>query len=93
MSTDNKKLDDFDIESYIKQKPNRQILGMFRFHLGVYNTAIRGKRVTRFDSLLMRIGERPVILDTLLTDKSVKQLKLFLNSKGYFNSTVSRKIK
>ncbi|MFH1319434.1 MAG: BamA/TamA family outer membrane protein [Bacteroidota bacterium] len=33
-------------------------------------------------------GEPPIILDTSLTKKSVLQIKLFLNSKGYFNSTV-----
>jgi outer membrane protein assembly factor BamA len=38
------------------------------------------------------IGEPPVILDTLLTNKSVKQIKLYLNSKGYLNSQVKKEI-
>jgi outer membrane protein assembly factor BamA len=38
-------------------------------------------------------GEPPVIYDTLATQKSVKQLKSFLNSKGYFNNTVTDSVR
>lgn len=89
---DNKSVSIEDVSSYIKQKPNRRILGFFRFHLGVYNYAMIGKRVSKLDSFLIGIGEPPVILDTLLTNKSVKQIKLYLNSKGYFNSVVRKEI-
>ena len=89
---DNKNISTDDINGYIKQKPNRRILGLFRFHLGLYNYATIGKKITKLDSFFIRIGEPPVILDTLLTNKSVKQIKLYLNSKGYFNSVVSKNI-
>lgn len=92
ITVDDKKISTEDISSYIKQKPNRRILSLFRFHLGVYNYAVSGKRITHFDSVLINIGEAPVILDTLLTDKSVKQIKLFMNSKGYYNSIVRNEI-
>lgn len=90
---DNKDVVIDDVSSYIKQKPNRKMLGFFPFHLYVYNYAMKGKKVSHFDSLLIRvIGEPPVILDTLLTNKSVNQIKLYLDSKGYFNSKVWREI-
>jgi len=93
VEVDSKKINTEDIYNYIKQKPNRKMLFLFRFHLGVYNYAKLGKRETRFDKWLMNaIGEPPVILDTLLTKKSVKQIKLYMNSKGYFNSIVSKNI-
>jgi outer membrane protein assembly factor BamA len=38
---------------------------------------------------LLETGEPPVKLDTVLTEKSTKQIKLLLNNKGYFISTVS----
>ena len=90
---DNKKVSKDDVDSYIKQKPNRRILSIFRFHLGVYNYAKVGKKERRWKKWLYNtIGEPPVILDTLLTNKSVKQIKLYLNSKGYFNSIVNKEI-
>ncbi|NTW31808.1 MAG: BamA/TamA family outer membrane protein [Bacteroidetes bacterium] len=90
---DNKNINKDDINSYIKQKPNRKILGFVRFHLGIYNYAKLGKSESKFDSLLINtIGEPPVILDTLLTNKTINQIKIYLNSKGYFNSKVVSKI-
>ena len=38
---------------------------------------------------LLNIGEPPVLLDTLLTKKSSKQLELYLFKKGFFNVSVS----
>lgn len=118
----NNAIDEEIISGYIKQKPNRKILGIIQFHLSVYNlvnpdkeakrkikrTAKRNKRnskrnlkgktirekpfIKSLPELLLDIGEPPVILDTQLTDKTVRQLGLLCNSKGFFNATVSRKI-
>ncbi len=41
---------------------------------------------------LLEIGEAPVKLDTLLAEKSAKQIRLFLNNKGYFISSVTDSI-
>lgn len=97
ISIGNKNVSNEEISSYIKQKPNRRILVFFRFHLGIYNIAHSGKEHKLLKWLGVYkmgdiIGEPPVILDTLLTNKSVKQVKLFLNSKGYFNSDVNKEI-
>ena len=121
LKTDNSKVSSDDMSSYIKQKPNRKILGVFRFHLWVYNMVnkkktedkkiawlnktdkknearkLKGKKIISTDKLIFRekllnIGEAPVVLDTFLTDKSVKQIKMYLNNKGFFNAKVSRAI-
>ena len=77
------------VTSILKQKPNRKILGIFRFHLGVYNLANRGKQ-TKFKSWVKRtIGEEPVVLDSVLTQKSREQVKQFLQNNGYFNAVVT----
>jgi len=90
---DNDKISKSDIYSYIKQKTNRKFLGFIQLRLAIYNFAIKGEKVSKFDSYLIRtFGEPPVILDTLLTYKSVKQIKLYLNSKGYLNSQVEKNI-
>jgi hypothetical protein len=115
------KIDKNEIENYIKQKPNRRILVLFRFHLWLYNLAneekvkrkriaynkkierkntkrlAKGKKAKRSDKQLMgewllEIGEAPVKLDTLLTEKSTKQIKLFLNNKGFFINSVTDSI-
>lgn len=41
---------------------------------------------------LLKIGEKPVLLDTFLVDRTVRQLGLYLNNKGYFNSEVNDSI-
>lgn len=115
------KIDKSEIENYIKQKPNKRILVLFRFHLWLYNLAneekikrkriqynkkierkntkrlAKGKKAKRSDKQLigewlLDIGEAPVKLDTLLTEKSTKQIKLFLNNKGFFISSVTDSI-
>src|ERR1051326_469927 len=43
---------------------------------------------TGFKQWCLGIGEPPVIYDSSLSAKSAKQIKLFLNNKGYFNSSV-----
>lgn len=81
-----------NLNGIIKQKPNRRILGIFRFHLGVYNLGSRGNE-TGFKRWLKNIGEEPVILDTALMDKSSEQLSIFMQNNGYFNAVVTDSVK
>lgn len=57
------KLEKSDIESYIRQKPNRKILLFFRFHLWLYNQAnedrIKRKRIL-YDKKKERKNERRI---------------------------------
>ncbi|MHC1705406.1 MAG: POTRA domain-containing protein [Tenuifilaceae bacterium] len=75
-----------DLETYLRQKPNKKIVG-FKFHLRVFNTAnpYKYKGIHR---LLKTIGEEPVILDTFLTSDGSNNIKLYLQSKGYYQSVV-----
>jgi outer membrane protein assembly factor BamA len=112
------KVENSDIESYIKQKPNRKILLAFKFHLWLHNLVnedklkrkrilydskraeknikrkAKGKKAKTknrqlFGEWLLNIGEPPVIFDSLLTEKSSRQIKSLMNNKGYFVSTVT----
>lgn len=78
-----------NINAIIKQKPNRKILGIFRFHLGVYNLANKGKENGFRRWLKSAVGEEPVLLDTGLTHKSREQILIFLQNNGYFNARVT----
>lgn len=103
--------------SIVKQKPNRKILWLFRFHLWLHNTVNMEKmerekaekiakrkawndahpdkkpkdveNVSTFSEWVHNIGEGPVIVDSTLTHRSSKQIGLFLQKKGYFNSIVT----
>ena len=82
-----------EMMTILKQKPNRKILGIFRFHLGIYTLADHG-RPTRFKKWIKNtIGEAPVILDTLLTKRSADQLLIYMQNHGYFNAEVKDSIK
>src|ERR1051325_310569 len=125
-------LDKTEMETYIKQKPNRKLL-FWRMYLHIYNSIdqgkldrIKAKRIAKreaynarktekfnrinakreakgkkkleyslkdkkpfiFREWWLSVGEPPVIYDSLLAKKSAKQIKLYANNKGYFNSVV-----
>ncbi len=89
VKVDTRKINQDQIETIIKQKPNRKILGLFRFHLGVNNLFKEESE----NKIKLNVGELPVIYDSLLTEKSVTQLKIYVNNKGYFDNQVSYKTK
>jgi hypothetical protein len=75
-----------EIIPYIKQKPNKRIFGA-RFHLGLYNLS-NIKKEKGLNNWLRNIGEEPVILDSVASDKSKVQISAYLFSKGYFDGKV-----
>ena len=90
LQVDSKDIKTGDVETYLRQKPNKRIIG-FRFHLRMYNTA----NPTKFKGIhkwLKTIGEEPVILDTFLVTQSVENIQLYLQSKGYYESKISKSI-
>jgi hypothetical protein len=142
VQTDDKSVSVGDAEDYLQQKPNRKLLGFWRFYLQVYNLVDstkaandhkervekkikrqdnrnnrRDKRCIRrterykkrgkvykctpnntndaddieakpFREWIQGIGEPPALYDTLLTNKSVFQLKQYMFNNGYFFATV-----
>ncbi len=76
-----------DLRKKIKQQPNLKILGMFRFHLGLYN--LSGKNESKgINKWLRKIGEAPIIYNELQMQSSVEQLQLYMQKKGYYNAVV-----
>lgn len=74
------------LKRYVRQLPNSKVLGM-RIGLGVYNLA-RPEPRYKFGRWLHRIGEPPVIYDESLTAQSVDNLRLYLNSRGFYHCEV-----
>lgn len=87
LKTDAKEISKADIRKNIRQKPNTRILGVARFHLGLYN--LSGKNgEKKFNKWLRSIGEAPVIYSDFLTGRSKNQIKSYLNNKGYYEAVV-----
>ncbi len=84
VKSDNKSLKREELKLHIRQKENLRILGVLKFHLGVYNLSSAKKN----NDWLKRVGEAPVLYDEFQAQKSKDQLQIFLKNKGYYNAIV-----
>lgn len=76
-----------DLRPYLKQKSNLKILGILRFHLGIYNMS--GKNDEKgINKWLRKIGEAPVIYDEFENKKSIEELKKYLRNKGFTDAEI-----
>jgi outer membrane protein assembly factor BamA len=90
VKVDNEQVDKKELDSYIKPKPNRQILGT-KFYLGLYN--LSGKKDNGWNRWLRKIGEAPVLYDAYETERNNKQLGLYIRNKGYHHAEVSDSVR
>ncbi|MFY8110202.1 MAG: hypothetical protein ACOVO9_14475, partial [Bacteroidia bacterium] len=81
-----------DLESQLKQVPNKKLLGFYRLRLRFYYLGIGGNdnKFKRF--LRYNIGEPPVILDSTYIDAGVKSMKSFLKTQGFYYPEITYKI-
>lgn len=80
------------LNSYVKQKPNNYLLGIWRMQLGLYNMS--GEDETKwYNRWLRRIGEEPVLYDSIYTQQSIEELEKVLFNRGYMNADVTTSIK
>ena len=73
-------------EEYVRQTPNKRFLGT-NFYVWAYNLA-NPEKDNWWNNLKRKIGEEPVLLDLSLTHKSAQNLKTYMNSRGYYSSSV-----
>ena len=79
-----------ELEKYIRQTPNKRFLGT-NFYVWLYEQA-NPDRENRWNEWKRKIGEEPVLLDQSLTQKSAENLKVYMDSKGFFNSRATFRI-
>ena len=76
-----------ELEKYIRQSPNKRFLGTY-FYVWLYEQADTAKH-NRWNNWKRKIGEAPVLLDMNLTERSVQNFKIYLDSKGFYASEAS----
>lgn len=92
IETDTKKISKDELAGYYQQEPNKKLFGLFHANIAFYNWGTSGKDTKFKKWLRTKIGSPPVILDTNMVTIARRQMGLYLNNIGYFNSTVTDSI-
>lgn len=95
IKTDNKEIKQTELMEYLRQTPNAAVFGAVfggvKMQLGVYNLA--GRDSTKWlNKTLKRMGDEPVIYNSMLTSLSVQQLQRLLENRGYINAKVKSNV-
>ncbi len=86
---DNSSIDEEELETTLKQNPNRKTLSIFRFHLMVYNITKTGKERKWKEKIANVVGEAPVIYDQYATQKTISNIESYLAAQSYYDAEVS----
>ena len=79
-----------DLRKFIRQNPNKRFLGL-NFYVWVYEQADPEKD-NWWNRFKRRIGEAPVLLDMSLTEQSVRNLKVYMDYRGFFSSQATYEV-
>lgn len=81
-------IDEEGLLTYLRQQPNHKMLWSTRLRLGVYNMS--GRDTTKWwNRWVRKLGEPPVIYDSVLTQAGVEQLRQALVNKGFLGAQVN----
>ena len=89
--SDNKQVKPSEIRPYLKQEPVHKTFGFIPFPSYLYSLSgpDSSKWINRF---LRRAGTPPEIYDSLLTERSEREIRKMLANKGYMDSDVAVKL-
>jgi len=92
VKADEKNIDVAALAPYIRQHANSKWFSMFKIPLGTY--ALSGKDSTKWiNRTLRKIGEEPVIYDSVQAMLSIEDLRKAQQNMGYMNATVDLQTK
>ncbi|MBQ0155753.1 MAG: BamA/TamA family outer membrane protein [Bacteroidales bacterium] len=94
MDIKNTQLKNNDAESYVRQQPNLKIFGLFRAHLRLYSLSRKDSiksngRVRHLGRALRKMGEPPVIYNSMMRIQSERQIEKYYRAKGFMNAKAS----
>ncbi|MFI3292788.1 MAG: BamA/TamA family outer membrane protein [Rikenellaceae bacterium] len=75
----------YEMERYVRQAPNKRLFGT-NFYIWVYNSANPDKD-NWWNRLKRKIGEEPIYYSEMLSEKSIENLKIYMNAQGFYGST------
>lgn len=79
-----------DLESQTKQKPGVKFLGLVRLNVFFYRLGDASKGDNHLKRFLRdNLGKVPVIVDTTMIETSVRAMRNYLKSQGYYYSEIS----
>jgi len=85
-------IDASELKDLFKQKPNRRNFGLY-LNIRFWNYSTKGKETGFKKWIKNTFAAEPVLLDTTLSESTLKQIEYYLNNHGYFNSDISYSIK
>lgn len=85
--SDAKDINPSQLAQYVRQKGNSRWFSFFKIPLGTY--ALAGKDTTKWiNRTLQKVGEEPVLYDTVQARLSCEDLRIAMNNMGYMNASV-----
>lgn len=88
VKSDKKVIPTYEMETYIKQKPNYKTFSIFKLPLFIYNLA--GTDTTKWISrTLIHAGDPPVLYDSSMVHLTVNNLERIMTNKGYLNAEIT----
>ena len=77
-----------ELQPYVRQKPNAKWFSLFKIPLATYS--LSGRDSTKWiNRTLKKMGEAPVIYDSLQAALTINDLRVAMQNRGYMASTVS----
>ena len=80
-----------DLKPYVRQQPNFKVFGLLKWQLYLYGWSGRNER-RWINKQLRKMGEAPVLLDTMLIEQSAAELQRYLVNKGFVHAEVTTEI-
>ncbi|MFR9580410.1 MAG: BamA/TamA family outer membrane protein [Rikenellaceae bacterium] len=74
----------YDIEQYVRQSPNKRLFGT-NFYIWTYNSA-KADRDNWWNRFKRKVGEEPIYYNDELTQKSLENIKIYMDSEGFYGS-------
>lgn len=73
-----------ELDRYIRQSPSKKLLGT-NLPAWIYSLA-NPDRENGWNNMLRKLGSEPVVLDTVQTAASNRNIKMYMDSRGYYES-------